>query len=195
MLNRASADFFSPILLSANNLALLTTLRPIRYCAMFRRTRERFERLEKMLEELTRAITAPPPAAPEGPNATAIIAEAFGKMAGNQTDLFASMSDLAMKSAARRMGIRGGTKRALTAERRADGKFAVKRLRDDRGRRCPLCVNPMERNVSIPMIQEHRQHEQQQQPDYRESAYPEEPAHDQSEPSGSGAYQNGTAPA
>jgi hypothetical protein len=177
---------------------------------MFRRTRERFERLEKMIEDLTRAITAPPPAPPEGPNATAIIAEAFGKMAGNQTDLFASMSDLAMKSAARRMGIRGGTKRALTAERRADGKFAVKRLRDDRAQRgrwcCDLGRDPMYRNPTIPMIQAHRIHEQEADARAREARDDEQhsyarnesdasqSADDQSEPPGSGAYQNGSAP-
>jgi hypothetical protein len=179
---------------------------------MFRRTRERLERLEKMIEELTRAVTAQPPAAPDAPNATAIIAEAFGKMAGNQTDLFASMSDLAMKSAARRMGIRGGTKRALTAERRSDGKFAVmKRLRDDRARGkwcCELGRDPMFRGpgLSVAMIQAHRIHEQQADARAREARDDEnsyssnesnasQPADDQSEPPGSGTYQNGTAPA
>jgi hypothetical protein len=178
---------------------------------MFRRTRERFERLEKLLEELTRAITAPPPSAPAEPGATAIIADAFGKMAGNQTDLFAAMSDLAMKSAARRMGVRGGTKRALTAERRADGKFAVKRLRDDRAQRgrwcCELGRDPMMRNPTIPMIQAHRIHEQEAESRAREASYDEQnryarnesdaaqPADDQPQSAGSGAYQNGTAPA
>jgi hypothetical protein len=179
---------------------------------MFRRTRERLERLEKLIEELTRAISAPPPATPEGPGATAIIADAFGKMAGNQTDLFAAMSDLAMKSAARRMGIRGGTKRALTAERRSDGKFAVKRLRDDRAQRgrwcCELGRDPMFRGpgLSVEMVKQHRIHEQEAEARAREASYDEQnsyarnesnasqPADDQSEPSGAGAYQNGSAP-
>jgi hypothetical protein len=167
---------------------------------MFRKNRERFERLEKsnerlekMIEELARHVTAPP--AEPAINATAVLADAFGKVAGNQTELFSAMSDLALKSAARRMGIRGGTKRALTAERQANGKFAVaKRLRAPRRSDCRLCDDPMIRDPQIFEIQEHRKHEQQRETGYRNDARSEDSATDQSESVGSGPYQNGSAP-
>jgi len=163
---------------------------------MFRRNRERIERLEKLVEELTRHVTAPPAPAQDGPNATAMIVEAFGKMAGNQTDLFGAMSELALKSAARRMGIRGGTKRALTAERQANGKFAVaKRLRAPGKSDCRLCNDGMIRDPQIWEIQEHRKHELQRETGYRNETRAEDSAPDQPEPAGPGAYQNGTATA
>jgi hypothetical protein len=165
---------------------------------MFRKNRERIERLEKLVEELTRHVTAPAPVQ-ENPNATAIIAEAFGKMAGNQADLFGAMSDLALKSAARRMGIRGGTKRALTADRQPNGKFAVspKRLRAQRKSDCRLCDDPMIRDPQIWEIQRHRQHEldgNNYSRERHEDDRPEESSDRQQEPVGSSPYQNGSAP-
>jgi hypothetical protein len=163
---------------------------------MFRKNRERLEKLEKLVEELTRHVTAAPAPTQENPNATAIIAEAFGKMAGNQADLFGAMSDLALKSAARRMGIRGGTKRALTAERQANGKFAVaKRLRAPGKSDCRLCNDGMIRDPQIWEIQEHRKHELQRESGYRNDTRAEDAASDQPEPAGAGAYQNGAASA
>jgi hypothetical protein len=170
---------------------------------MFRKNRERFERLEKsnerlekLIEELARHVTAPP--AEPAINATAVLADAFGKVAGNQTELFSAMSDLALKSAARRMGIRGGTKRALTAERQPNGKFAVaKRLRAPRKSDCRLCDDPMIRDPQIWEIQRHRQHEldgNNHGREYDQSDRAEESSDRQPEPFGSSPHQNGSAP-
>lgn len=165
---------------------------------MFRHTRERWDRIERLLEKL---IEAKPAEAPPSSklDAAAVLAEAFGKMAGGQADLFSSLGDLAMKGAARRMGIRGGTRRALTAQRQTNGKFMRARKVGERRHgydpNCGLCVDPATRNVTIPMIQGHKQHEAERAQgdfDFRDPAV--EVSNGDSEGSDRGNYQNGSAP-
>jgi len=159
-----------------------------------RRRRERDEAMQRTLDAILAKLSAEP-AAPRV-DATAVLAEAFGKAADNQSSFVGALSELALKSSARRMGIRGGTKRALTAERQPNGKFAVSRRRIGAGPRCPLCKDPNFRDVTVPMIQAHRQHEleaaQQRLP--LEERYDHDDSDTATDPQG-GNYQNGSAPA
>jgi hypothetical protein len=127
---------------------------------MFRRTRERFEALEKMIEGLAAKLDRPPAAPPT--DAAAVLAQAFGQAAGNSAEMVKALGEIAIHTAAKRMGIRGGIKRGLTGERDERGKFRRPTLRLADRRKCPLCVNPSHPDVTIPMIQEHRRHSAQQ---------------------------------
>jgi hypothetical protein len=159
----------------------------------FRRRREQQERIERALEAIIQKLSAEP-VAPKV-DATAVLAEAFGHASHNQTEFIGALSELALKSSARRMGIRGGTKRALTADRQSDGKFArAKRITDERKLRCRLCKDPMIRDPQIWEIQQHRMHEgQRAEGDY---VNPEivDPTN-QPEPGPSSNYSNGASPA
>ena len=124
--------------------------------------------LEALLKRADDALAAAPPA----PAATDAIAKLLGTMMSTNVDLVGAMGDLAVRSVARRNGIRGGQRNAQSAERSRDGKFLPKYRRIERGRpSCALCKDPMTREVTIQMIQEHRLHEQQQRSgeDERES--------------------------
>lgn len=132
---------------------------------MFFRTRERLERLERSVDRILEAIEAKQSARTDPLES---FAKLFGTMASSQSDLVASLGEIAVRSAARRAGIRGGSTRARTAERRPDGKFLPRRHVEAKPS-CPLCIDPNYRYVTIPMIQEHRRHEEariyaQQQP-------------------------------
>lgn len=126
---------------------------------MFRRTRERFERLERQLEELIRAISEKPEK-PVSPDAMSILATALGAQTTGQAEMFKAFGDIAVKSVARRNGIRGGTKRAATAERRANGTYLPKRRAVTVEPQCHLCEDPYYPHVTIAMIEAHRVHEQ-----------------------------------
>lgn len=118
---------------------------------------DRLARIERALETLSQ-----PRSEPAGAN-TDTIAKLLGTMMTTNVDLVGSMGDLAVRSVARRNGIRGGTSNARTATRDRDGKFLPRERRARRPAqdepRCPLCIDPHYANVTIPMVQAHRQHE------------------------------------
>lgn len=181
---------------------------------MFGRTRKRFEELERTIEKLADRFDAAieklaerhPPTTPD---ATAVLAQAFGAVAGNQAEMVKSLGDLAMRGAARRMGIRGGSKRAQTGQRDERGKFIpMKRVNPPASRQptCPLCIDPTYRDVTIPMIQAHRDHErlryaalqpaEAQFEPHRSANHDssDNPNADDPEPAGSGLGGNGQPP-
>lgn len=119
-----------------------------------RKRRELIERLASLEQAVKALIDAP---RPSHPDATAILADAFTKSAGNQADLVKQIGDIAISSAARQMGIRGGRRRAQNAERTPRGRFLPRR--EATQPRCPLCIDPNYSHVTISMIQEHRRHE------------------------------------
>jgi hypothetical protein len=61
-----------------------------------------------------------------------------------------SLQDLSARKAAQIMGSRGG--------RRTQERKAKQRELSLSSRGCPLCANPMRRDVTVEMIQEHRKH-------------------------------------
>jgi len=71
------------------------------------------------------------------------------KIAGVFSDFTKSLGELTMRQAAQRLGSRGGRR---SAERRA-----AQKVKSD----CPLCRNPLTRNVTVPIIEAHRMHEQE----------------------------------
>jgi hypothetical protein len=156
---------------------------------MFRRTRERFERLERMLEQLATKLDSPhPPAATATPDA---MANLFGSIIKSNVDLVGSMGDLAVRSVARRNGIRGGAANIRTARRDPDGKFLPKSRRAREEPRCALCrYGENYAGVTIDMIQKHRAHlaaQQETQNDRHDET-------DQSDESvGPGSYRNGSS--
>lgn len=113
------------------------------------------DNLSKLVEKIDEAKAS------GSPNSGEVVATLLGKTLDNQASLVHEFGEIAVKTAAKRLGIRGGTKRAATAERDRKGRFL------DRARvsetRCPLCTDPMHRPVTIEMIQRHRQHEQARQ--------------------------------
>lgn len=124
---------------------------------MFRRNRERFERLERQLEGLAEAVRDLK--TPSRAEAGETFAKLLGTTLESQSNMFASLGEIAVRSAARRAGIKGGTQRARTAERRQNGQFLPKQQRRDDRFCCELGRNPMTRDVTIPMIIAHREHE------------------------------------
>jgi hypothetical protein len=130
---------------------------------MFRRTRERFERLERSLEQITTLLQQREAPAPRG-DVAETLAKVFAAQAGSQVDLVNAFGEIAVRSARRNAGIRGGRARTASARRDENGRLlpnpnsprsrAVARVPE-----CPLCLDPNYRAVDIPMIQAHRQHE------------------------------------
>lgn len=113
--------------------------------------------IEKLADKLEAAPATPPPGALEP------VAKLLGSMMQSNVDLVGSMGDLAVRSVARRNGIRGGTSNARTAQRDKEGKFlpkSARRRRDEpRTPRCPLCAyGENYPGVTIDMIKEHRAH-------------------------------------
>jgi hypothetical protein len=157
---------------------------------VFRHTRERLERIERLLDGLAKELASKPTTAPLEP--TAVLGQAFGAMASNQGELFHSLTDLALKSAARRMGIRGGTKRALTATRQRDGRFERARRITQAENDCALCEDENYRHPTIPMIIEHRRHEGQREARRTQNGYS---SPSQSSTDTGSAYANGLAAA
>jgi hypothetical protein len=78
------------------------------------------------------------------------IYEAQAKQVEALTSFLTAMSELSMKRAASALGARGGR---TTAKRKAAAK-AVAGVRA-----CPLCRDPMSRNISVEILAEHRKHE------------------------------------
>ncbi len=128
------------------------------HAVMFRRTRERFEALEKMVAELLRRTEAPP--APSSAPSGDAMANLFGGMLKANVDLVGAMGDLAVRSVARRNGIRGGAANIRTAQRDRDGKFLPKRrTMEPRKPICPLCrYGESYPGVTVDMVKEHRAH-------------------------------------
>lgn len=123
---------------------------------VFGKTRKAIETLQVVVERLVDKLDKLDQHGPS-PDAATAFATLLGKQIDNQGSLVTAFGEIAVKASARRAGIRGGTKRAATAERDATGRFrGTKRLSESR---CPLCENPMHRPVSIAMIQAHRAHE------------------------------------
>jgi hypothetical protein len=123
---------------------------------MFTRTRERLDRIERMLEALATKVDAP-----HARPATDAVADLLGKMMASNVDLVGAMGDLAVRSVARRNGIRGGTRAAATATRDKNGKFLPKRIRERSAPVCALCrYGEGYPGVTIDMIKTHRAHTQ-----------------------------------
>lgn len=163
---------------------------------MFRRTRERLDRIERAIEELLKRDTAPPAGAPSGDSLTNLL----GSMMKNNVDLVGAMGDLAVRSVARRNGIRGGTSNARTAQRDRDGKFLPKNRRERRaaGPVCPLCrYGESFPGVTIDMVNAHRAHRERAM-QYGAAQEGENGQSDESdqpdESDGSGGYRNGSTP-
>jgi hypothetical protein len=139
---------------------------------MFRRTRERFEAIERALSELLKRSESPA-AAPAAAPSTDAVANLLGKMMESNVDLVGAMGDLAVRSVARRNGIRGGTQNARTAQRDRDGKFLPKENRARRrsaartGPLCELCeFGENYPGVTVDMIKAHRAHNRTRGADY-----------------------------
>lgn len=126
---------------------------------MWGRNRERIEQLERkvdrLLDKLESLASAPPPQS----NAAETFAKLLGTTMQSQADLVGSLGDIAVRSVARRNGIKGGTRNVQTAQRDRAGKFIPKsrRIAADKPR-CELCTNPLYPHVTIEMIQAHRAH-------------------------------------
>jgi hypothetical protein len=127
---------------------------------VFGRTRERIDRIERMLESLTQKLDqlgAPAPAAAPSSDA---FANLLGTMMTSNVGLVGAMGDLAVRSVARRNGIKGGTRNIQTAERSRDGKFLPKRRIVAASKpRCMLCTyGESYPGVTVDMVKEHRAH-------------------------------------
>jgi len=77
--------------------------------------------------------------------------EGNAKIAGVFSQFIGQMAELSTRQAARVLGQRSASTRA----RNPKGKFLPKKKASD----CPLCDNPMARNVTIAIINAHRSHE------------------------------------
>jgi hypothetical protein len=77
------------------------------------------------------------------------------------TGFLSQAGDLALRGAASALGQRGGRR---TQQRKRERARAIAREHPA----CPMCVNPMRRDVTFEMIAEHRKHE------HNGSAVPEE---------------------
>lgn len=135
---------------------------------MFWKTRKRLDDIERAIASLAEKLERPP----ASPDASAIFASLLGKQLENQGDLVTAFGEIAVKASARRAGIKGGTKRASTAERTASGRFLPKREREPA---CELCRDPMTRNVTVAMIMAHRAHEVARQRNGTAHTHPVEP--------------------
>lgn len=118
-------------------------------------TRKRLDAIERSIGELSAKLEKA--AEPRQPNMGDALASLLGKTIDGQANMVGALGDLAIRGAARRMGIRGGTKRASDAERSKTGKFLPRRRREETD--CRLCDDPMSRNLTIQEIQTHRTHE------------------------------------
>jgi hypothetical protein len=135
---------------------------------MFRRNRERLEALERNQRELTAAINglaqkldAPAPA--PSVDAMGLLVTAFTSMASQQSGLVNAFGDIAVKTAMKRNGIRGGKARTANAQRDKNGRLLpnpdrrISLVRNGE-RRCRLCVDPHVRDPTIAEITSHRNH-------------------------------------
>jgi hypothetical protein len=115
---------------------------------------------------------APPPAL--SVSDIPVLAEAFAKSFASQietntkiatifAEFTAKMGEMSIRQAARAMGQRSGESRARKRE-------AARKKPSS----CPLCENPLRRDVTVEMIRRHREH------DTAESSPPYENGHDQS---------------
>jgi hypothetical protein len=77
--------------------------------------------------------------------------EFFNSSLDGMGKFLANAGDLAIRGAAAAMGQRGGRK--TQAKRREAQKKAVRENPS-----CPMCVNPLRRDVTFEMIAEHRKH-------------------------------------
>jgi hypothetical protein len=119
----------------------------------------------------------------------------------SNVDLVGAMGDLAVRSVARRNGIRGGTRNAQTAERSRDGKFLPKNRRVERSApRCMLCrFGESYPNVTIDMVKEHRAHLEARRQDDSSTRGDDGQQHEHEsdqpdESAGASGYRNGSTP-
>jgi hypothetical protein len=167
---------------------------PLMLSLMFRRTRDRLDRIERVLEQLAARLDTPAPAPTAGPFDA--LANLLGGAMKNNVDLVSAMGELAVKSVARRNGIRGGNRNIQTAQRDGRGQFLPKRTRLDARPRCPLCKDPSYRDVTISMITEHRRHTADDSiaaQGREEHEHIHEP-NQSDQGDGSGSYRNGSPP-
>jgi hypothetical protein len=141
-------------------LALFATPAASEDVHVFGRTRDRLDRLERFLESLAHKLDnlAAQPAAPPASNDA--MAKLFGTIISSNVDLVGAMGDLAVRSVARRNGIKGGARNAQTAQRDGAGKFLPKRrIERAAAPRCKLCLyGESYPGVTVDMVKEHRTH-------------------------------------
>jgi hypothetical protein len=160
---------------------------------MWFRTRRRLEDIERAIARIADRLEH----LGEKPN-HAEAGETFAKLLSaameSQSNLVGSLGEIAVRSAARRAGIRGGTRRAQNAERDNAGKFLPRRRRE-MVPTCRLCADPLIRDPSIAEIQAHRVHEARRV-NREASTQPSEPNRvEPDEPGTSGQdYRNGSEP-
>ena len=123
----------------------------------------RVRALERKIDELTAAVAALA-ARPAGPDALAVITQALAAASSSQTEMIGTLGDIAIRGAARRMGMRGGASRMRDVERDTKGRMLPSRRRRPQVTSgCALCADPHRQDVTTEMVAAHRAHGSQMQ--------------------------------
>jgi hypothetical protein len=117
-------------------------------------------RREKLVAEITAAVVEQLKQQQVGatPTQLDVVGKFFESTLGGMGSFMNGASELALRSSAALMGQRGGWAKAKN--RRAKQSAAAATVESD----CELCIDPMSRNLTVPIILEHNAKHQNRRP-------------------------------